>query len=165
MRVSLLAAVDFAHVATGLGDNPTAVTRPSTPRSGAAWALLQVVASQRARYRRRLSPRARAAAILLPLLQVPRRSTRTLLTVNRTVTILSPRLKRSAVHLTRTACMTTFAHLMFIFLFYRSSRSIFLRKFIMGHGSIYFIFIGITPVVPLDPRPTRRIGCNVASLL
>lgn len=96
LRVSVLAAVGPAHVEAGLGDNPPAGARPAPAGPGAARTLLQVTPSERARHRRRLPPCALAAAPLLPILQVPRRSTRTLLAVNSTVTIIHPSLERSA---------------------------------------------------------------------
>lgn len=88
--------MDPTHVPAGLGGHAPAGARAAPAGPGAARALLQVAPCERARHRRRLPARARAAA-LLPILQVPRRSTRTLLTVNSTVTILLPRLGRSAV--------------------------------------------------------------------
>lgn len=103
MRVPVLVALDPAHVSTGLGDDATASARASAAGPRATRALFQVASSERARYRRRLPPCAIAAAALLPILQVPRRSTRTLLAVNSTVTIIHPSLERSAVYPTLTA--------------------------------------------------------------
>lgn len=105
LRVPVLAAVDPAHVAARLGRHAAAGARAAAARPGAARALLQVAPRERARHRRRLPPRAIAAAALLPILQVPRRSTRTLLAVNSTVTIIHPSLLRSAVYPTLTAFM------------------------------------------------------------
>lgn len=90
VRVSVLAAVDPAHVAARLRGHAAACARAAAAGPGVARALVQVAPSERARHRRRLPACSRAAAALLPILQVPRRSTRTLLAVNNTVTILQP---------------------------------------------------------------------------
>lgn len=96
LRVPVLVAVGAAHVAAGLGHDAAAGARAAPARPGAARALVQVAPRQRARHRRRLPTPASAAAAMLPILQVPRRSTRTLLAVNSTVTIIHPSLERSA---------------------------------------------------------------------
>lgn len=90
VRVPVLAAVGAAHVAARPAGDDAAGACAAAAGPGTARALLQVTPRERSRHRRRLPPRARTAAPLLPLLQVPRRSTRTLLAVNRTVTILHP---------------------------------------------------------------------------
>lgn len=90
MRVFVLATLDSSNVATGFSDYSAASSCASSPRLGIARAIFKVAISQCARHRWWLPAYPRATTTLLPILQVPRRSTRTLLSVNSTVTILNP---------------------------------------------------------------------------